>query len=172
MLARVSSDLHRYDDVERRFCDADTGLGQRERGRALVAKLLGLPAPLTSGGLRYDLSFFSGGIGVLDRLHVALPCGTAEVDAIVARLGLATPEEAVADAVWRDDFEWLIGDDEEDPQPLRARVAAFVAEERADFQPGPDERARVWFSRDSGVNAWSLLYEQDGWLCLIAREQG
>ncbi|WP_143141149.1 hypothetical protein [Nannocystis exedens] len=169
----MSDSLHRYDDVERRFCDADRDLRQRERGLALVARLLGLPALETTDGLRYDLRYFSGGIGVIDRLHVALPCGAAEVDAIVARLGLVTPEDAVADAAWREDFEWFVSDEDgEGLLPLRARVVAFLAEKRADFQPRPDERARVWFARSSNVNTWSVVYEQDGTLCLAAYDQG
>jgi hypothetical protein len=173
MLGRVSSELHPYDDVERRFCDADEDPSRCQRGLALVAGLLGLPAPRRVDGLRYDLRYYSGGTGVFDRHHVALPCDAAEVDVIVARLGLATPEDAVADAGWREEFEWFIGGDDEGVlPPLRARVVAFVVGERADFQPVPDERARVWFFRGSDVNAWALVYEQDGRLCLIAQEHG
>lgn len=169
----MPSDLHRYDGVERRFCDGDRNPWQRERGLVLVGELLGSPALRVARGLRYDLRYFSGGIGAIDRHHVALPCGAAEVDAVVARLDVATPDEAAADAAWRDEFEWLIGgDDDEPPPPLRDRVVAFIAEERNEFQPAPDAHARVWFSRGSGINAWCLLYEQAGWLCLIAYEQG
>ena len=164
-------DLHPYDGKERRFRHDDADSSQRDRARALVARLLGLAAPPPPEGLRYDLCFYSGGIGVLDRLHVALPCAPAEVDAIVARLGLATPEAAVADAAWCGDFNWLVRDEDE-PLPLRAAVAVFIEKQRADFQPSPEERSRVWFFPESGVNAWLLVYEQDGELGYIAFEQG
>lgn len=166
----MSSDLHPYDGVDRRFRDDDPDAARRDRGRELAARLLGLDAPAAE--LRYDLNFYSGGIGVLDRLYVALPCSPAQADAIVARLGFVTPEAAVADARWREVFEWLIGGDNEEGLSLRALVTAFVAESRAEFQPAPDERARVWFAPDSGVNAWQLVYAQDGSLCLIAYDQG
>jgi len=164
-------DLHPYDGKERRFRHDDADPSQRVRDLALVARVLGLPAPPPSEGLRYDLRFYSGGMGILDRLHVALPCAPAEVDALVARLGLATPEAAVADEAWREDFEWLVLDEDE-PRSLQAAVAAFIEENRTELQPSSDEHARVWFSRESGVNAWSLVYEQDGVLSLIAFNQG
>jgi hypothetical protein len=62
--------------------------------------------------------------------------------------------------------------DEDVPGPLGASVVAFVEQERAPHQPAPNERSRVWFSRDSGVNSWSLGYEQDGDLCYIGFDQG
>lgn len=164
-------ELHPYDGQERRFRHDDAEARRIARGRALVAELLGLPAPPASADLRYDLRFYSGGIGVLDRLHIALPCAPAEVDAIVARLRLVTPEAAVADAAWRDEFEWLVHG-EDAPRSLRTAVAAFVEAERAAFQPRPEAEARVWFAPDSGANAWSLVYEQGGELCLIAFDQG
>lgn len=170
MLAGVSDNLHPYDDVERRFRDDDDDPSRRARGRDLVARLLGGTA-VPAAGLRYDFSFYSGGIGVIDRLYVALPCGAAEVDAIVARLGWLTPEASVADASWREHFLWLLGVEDEE-RPLRALVGEFIAEQRTDFQPVPDEQARVWFESYSGVNSWALLYEQDGRLCLIGYDQG
>lgn len=167
----MRGDLHPYDDIERRFRDDDVDPSRLARGRELVADLLGLSRPPASAGLRYDLSFYSGGTGCLDRLRIALPCAAAEVDAIVARRGHATPEALVADPTTREEFEWLVRGDDDD-QTLRAALQEFIAGERADFQPLPDEGARVWFERGSDVNSWLLLYEQDGRLCLICFDQG
>lgn len=168
ILAGVSGELHPYDDVERRFCDGDEHPSRRARGRELVARLLGV-AEVSAAGLRYDLSFYSGGIGVIDRLHVALPCGAVEVDAIVARGGFVTSEVAVASAP--DDFEWLDPEGGE-PRTTRELIVGLVDDERADFQPRLDGRGRAWFAPESNVNTWTLLYEQDGRLCLIGRDQG
>ena len=61
--------LHPYDNVERRYRHTD---GTRGEGRDVVAQVLGLPKP-PAGELLFDLSFFSGRIGVLDRLAIAFP---------------------------------------------------------------------------------------------------
>ncbi|MDC3958353.1 hypothetical protein KEG38_31140 [Polyangium jinanense] len=164
-----TDDLHPYDDIVRRFHHDDTDELLRARGLALVARLLRLPS-LPPLGLRYDMYFYSGGIGISDQIHISLPCTPTETNAIIARLGFATPEEAVADEAWRDDFEFLVLDGN-DTEPLHTAVAAFVEEHRAEFQPPPDEPMRTWFSRESGPNAWSLVYEREGVLSFLALEQ-
>ena len=164
-------DLHPYDGQTRRFHHHDGDPSCRARGLALVARVLRLSAPPPSEGLRYDLSFHSGGTGIFDQLHVAFPCAPAEVDAIVARLRFVTPEDAIADEESREQLENLLLD-EDKPRSLRAAVIAFLEEHRTDLLPRPDEHARVWFSPDSGVNAWSVVYEQDGEQCFIAFDQG
>jgi hypothetical protein len=136
-----------------------------------VVKVLRLQAPPPVAGLRYHLSFHSGGTGIFDRLHIVLPRTPAEVEAIVARLQLVTPEVAAVDAEWHEQFENLVLDEDE-PRPLRAAVTAFLEENRSEILPRPGEDARVWFSPDSGVNSWSVVYEQGGDLCFVAFDQG
>jgi hypothetical protein len=165
------NDLHPYDGQERRFLHDDRDPAKLARAHGLVARLLRLPAPPPLDGLQYDMRFYSGGMGSSDRIRIALPRTPAEVDALVAARRLATPEEAVADAAMRDDFEFVVLH-EEDPQPLRVAVAAFVMEHRAEFQPIPEENSRVWFSRDTGPNAWTVVYEREGVLALIADDDG
>jgi hypothetical protein len=164
-------DLLPYDNKERRFRHDDADNAKRARGLGLVARLLGLAAPPPAEGLRYDMRFFSGGIGVIEQIHIAFPCAPAEVDAIVARLRFVTPEAALADKAMRDDFEYVVIREEE-PRPLGEAVAAFIEENRTEIQPRPDARARAWFSQETGPNAYSLVYEQDGELAFIAYNQG
>jgi hypothetical protein len=163
-------DLHPYDGKTRRFRHDDPEASRRVHGSALVARLLGLPGPRGPEGVRYDLSFLSDGAGVYDRLYIALRCAPTEVDATVARLGLATPEAIMADEIWRADFEHLVLD--EDPRPLRDAAVAFVERERADFQARPGASARIWFCRGDTVNGWSVVYEEGGELCFIGFDQG
>ena len=164
-------DLHPYDNKDRRFRHDDVDPSQRLRASKVIARVLALPSPPPSEGLRYNLSFYSGGLGIVDRLAITFPCSPAEVDAIVARLQFVTPEIAVTDAAAREGLENLVLDEDE-PQSLRTGMRAFVEKERAEFQPPPGERSRVWFSPDSGVNFWSLVYEQDGLLHFIDFDQG
>src|SRR5262249_38926455 len=143
-----------------RHDDADPS--QLVCGRALVARLVGLQArALPLDGLRYDLRYYSGGIGVLDRLHIALPCAPLCVDAVVAGLGLLTIEAIMADDAQREEIAWLVSGDDE-PSSLAAAAVSFIDEQRAEIQPKPNEQARIWFAPESGVNTWSLVYEQDG----------
>ncbi|MCX4244051.1 hypothetical protein [Paraliomyxa miuraensis] len=169
-----ADDLHPYDGRERRFRHDDAEPEARRRGRALVGQLLGLAAVPEAKDLRYDLSFYSGGIGVIDRLHVAMPCTRAEVEVIVTRLGMLEPGVLLAheDQDVREEIAWLLLD-EEHPQRLPAEsVAAFIEEHRAELQPGPGDSLRAWLSPDSNVNAWTLVYEVDGELAYVAYDQG
>ena len=145
--------LHPYDGVTRRFRhdDADPAYG-----RELVARIVGVPAD----GAHYDLSFYSGGIGVLDHLAISLPGHAVEVAA-----GLEMLEASAA--LGNEPIAWLVSGDE--PATLAA-VIAFVDEHRAAFQPPATDR--VWFDRDADVNTWSLVYATDGWVHYLAYDQG
>lgn len=165
-------DLHPYDGRDRVFAHDDADPGQRARGRALVARLLGLAAPPAEAGLRYALSFFSGGIGVLDRMHVAMPCAADHAEAIATAAGMWTLERLWADDELRPEIEWLVHDEEHPERSPQERLAAFIEDERSPFQPPPHAGMRAWLLPHSGVNAWSLLYAVDGELAFIGYDQG
>lgn len=167
-----AEDLHPYDGRTRRLRHEDADPEQRARGRALVARLLGLPAPPAEDGLRYSLSFHSGGIGVLDRLHVAMPCTWQQAEAIATRAGMITPAAVQADDEARGEIEWLVHDDDHPERTLAEALAAFIDQERVGFQPRPHAEARVWLAPESGVNAWTIVYAVDGVLAFIGYDQG
>ena len=144
-------DLHPYDGATRRFrhddADQTVGLEVIRRIRAIPAKLF------------YDLSFYSGGIGIIDSLHIS---------------ALTDPAPLVADWLrWpdaNDEILWLIGADEETPADTALRQ--FVAHHRApEFQPAPTT-LDVWFEPQSGVNSWALVYVEGGFLHYLAYDQG
>jgi len=163
-------DLHPYDGRTRCFGHDDAEPEHRARGCALVARLLGLPAPPATEGLCYSLSFHSGGSGVLDRLHVTMPSTEQAVEVIATRLGLVTLEAMQAEA--RGELEWLVHDDEHPERTLAEALAAFIDRERAKFQPSPRAEARVWLAPESDVNTWTLVYAVDGELAFLAYDQG
>ena len=66
-------DIPPYDNKEYRFRDEDSST---QAGRQRVAALLGLPNAPSPEGLRFDLSFFSGGIGVYDKHAIAMNAST------------------------------------------------------------------------------------------------
>lgn len=160
-------DLHPYDGKERRYRHTDSDVAP---GVRIVMGLLHLPAPPSASGLMYDLSFYSGGIGVVDRLAITLPREDTSAP-ILARLPCKPPEEVASDPSCRDDFLWLI-DDEEDPLPVRAAAARFINEHRREFQPECQVSSSMWFMTESGVNAWTALWETDGLLSYLSYDQG
>src|SRR5262245_35665354 len=97
MCWRATVNLHPYDNVERRFRHTDETRGE---GREVVAHVLRLPDS-PAGELLFDMSFFSGGIGVLDRVAIALPADAALWSSVVTSLHGRTPEEATAEEPWR-----------------------------------------------------------------------
>jgi len=168
MLVGGMDDLHPYDGVTRRFRDSDTDPARVSRGRGLVKSLLRMPS--LPAGLRYDFSFLSDGCGVFDRLYAAFPCAVDEGEAIAARAGYLALD-GPWDASDRADLEWLVSL-EDFPGGLVEAVAAFVAEQRTEFQRPVGAGMRVWFASNSGVNGWALLYAADGELAYIAYEHG
>jgi hypothetical protein len=152
----MSVELHPYDGVERRFRDGDTG-EMLERGRALVRQIL---QHEVAPGTRWDLSFYSGGIGVMDHLYIRLPCSRTEADAIIGGLGFITPE------CTHEEIVWLVACHDEWSQEA---VAEFIRASKSAFQPEADV---VYFEPSSGVNSWAVLYYADAALSYIAFDQG
>jgi hypothetical protein len=161
-------DLHPYDNKERRYRHTDSEMSD---GIRIVTKLLCLFSPPPAIGLLYDLSFFSGGIGVVDKLAITLPTENISVPSIVASLQFKSPEDAVSDAGWKDDFLWLV-DDEDDPLPVRGAVARFINENRSGFQPQCGASDLIWFEAESNVNHWTALWETEGALSYLSYDQG
>ena len=158
-----------YDGVERRYRDGDA---DRAEGLAAVAEVLQLQEPPPAGGLRYDLSFYSGGIGVLDKLAIALPATDAMWRQIVTGLGANAPE-ALANAADRrdaDDFRWLIRCDE--PVDVRTAASRFVDRERAAFQPPCTTSDELLFVPQSTVNDWSVIWRTSDTISFSSFSQG
>lgn len=161
-------DLHPYDGKERRYRHTDADLRE---GIRLVTQLIYLPTPPPRLGLLYDLSFYSGGIGILDRLAITLPLQLPQTLGVVAGLRASTPDDALSDPGWRDDFLWLV-DDEDNPLPPRAAAARFIHENRREFQPECDASSAIWFEPVSNVNAWTALWHSHDLLSYLAYDQG
>jgi hypothetical protein len=160
-------DLHPYDNVERRYRHTD---GTRDEGRKVVAQVLGLPEP-PAGELLFDMSFFSGGIGVLDRLAIALPADPALWSSVVKSLRCRTPEEASADESWLGDLLWLLTGDKE-RIPIRPAAARFINRERREFQTECVPTSRILFGYESDVNDWVVLWGDDARLNYLGYSQG
>lgn len=160
-------DLHPYDNVERRFSHTDAA---RTEGRSVVARVLRLPAPPT-GELLYDLSFFSGGIGVLDHLAITLPADPALWSQITASHRGHTPEAAAWDDEWARELIWLLTGEEGDV-PIRPAAVQFVNRHRREFQTECTLASRILFEYPSDVNDWTAVWGDDTWLNYLGYSQG
>lgn len=160
-------DLHPYDNVERRYRHTDEA---RDEGRAVVARLLNLPEP-PAGEVLFDLSFFSGGIGVLDHLAITLPADPVVWSSVVGSLRGRTPEEASADEPRAGELIWLLTGDEEDV-PIRAAAVGFINQQRREFQDECGPTSRILFGYGSNVNDWVVLWGDGTRLNYLGYSQG
>jgi hypothetical protein len=160
--------LHPYDGVERRFRHTDT---EHEAGLAIVARLLGLPTLPPSHVILYDLSFYSGGIGVLDKLAITLRADQSIWASVSAALAARTPEQALHDPEWADDLAWLLFDDEQ-PAELGELAARFINQERRAFQTECHPASQILLAEGSGVNWWLALWGDDATLNYLSYDQG
>jgi hypothetical protein len=157
------SELHPYDGKERRFHHDDA---QRDEGLALVARFLKLPSAPPAA--RYDMRFFSGGIGIFDHIAIAIEADHAEALRIVSQCGYVAP--AAAAGAWREELELLVGADES--APFAAALVTFVADARRELQPAYAHGNPIWFEPDSDVNHWGVMWHADGVLAHLAYDQG
>lgn len=158
---------HAYDNVEYRFRHTDP---DPLRGLALVQDLLRLPRPPALEATRYDLSFHSGGMGVLDRHAVALDMDLPGWVRSLRLLDAVALDEACGDEEWREDLLWLI-EREQDASPRDAAIR-FINEARQPFQPECTATSAIFFGRWSNVNDWTVLWQCGSTINLLAYSQG
>ena len=163
----MTRNLHPYDNVERRYRHGDA---TRVEGYDVVAEVLGLPEP-PAGELLFDLSFFSGGIGVVDRLAISVPADPILWSRVVKSLRCRTPEEASAEESWLEQLMWLLTAGKE-KIPVRHAAVGFINRERRDFQTECMPENRILFGYESDVNDWVALWGDDRRLNYLGYSQG
>jgi hypothetical protein len=152
--------LHPYDGVERRFRHTDA---DPETGLALVAKLLSIEVPIeVRREALYNLSFYSGVVGVVDHLAITIPADPGVWQEVVDKLQLRTPQQASEDASWADDFAWLVCSD----------AVEFLNSERQPFQDPCEASGRIYFQQSSDVNHWIAVWGCDQRLHYLSYDQG
>lgn len=80
--------LHDYQGIRHRFKDDDLDPKLLERGQAIIIEILKLPSLIDVSLIRYDLSFYSGGIGIIDKLFIKLSCNNIKASEIISSLKL------------------------------------------------------------------------------------
>ena len=162
-------ELHPYDGVERRFRHTDQ---DGSAGLGVVAQLLHLSKPPAADQVLYDLSFYSGGIGVIDHLGIKLIAADSDIwSEVTSALAAKTPEQALTDAAWAHDFRWLLTGEK---ALVCGREAAvnFINSERHEFQSICLSTGRIYFVEGSDVNYWVAIWGDDTTLNYLGYDQG
>jgi hypothetical protein len=159
-----------YDNTEYRYRHTDPDRGS---GIARLAGLLGLPPAFDGRGARYDLSFFSGGIGVFDRCAATLPADDALWKAVLAARPAKTPEDIAADPdpACAEGFLLLVRR-EDSARDVRTAAVAFINAERRDFQTECRGSDTVLFLPESDANSWFALWGTDTEMNIRSFDQG
>ncbi len=160
--------VHTYDNKEYRYRHSDR---DRREGLTKVARLLGLAGVPDQSGLFYDLSFFSGGIGIYDQLAVTMPANAAVWTAVLDAKPVNTPEAIKADPAYAEEFLWLVCG-EDTSLELRAAGAAFINRGKRAFQTECRASDKILFDPCSGVNDWLVIWGTDDVLNCMAFSQG
>jgi hypothetical protein len=158
-----------YDNKDYRYGHSDA---DRRQGLARVAELLGLASVHDQSGLLYDLRFYSGGIGVLDRLAVTMPANAAVWADVMKARPVKAPEDIIAgDRLAAEGF-LLLARRDDTGLDARAAAAAFINREKREFQASCRPSDRILFSPESDGNDWFALWGTDDLLHCLAFSQG
>jgi len=158
--------MRKYDNVDYRFRSSDA---KSEKAVETISGILGfLP---DTNMLEYDLNFFSGGIGVDDRLAFSCAVAPDTLEVAVRNLRLVSPEEALSDPVWAEDFIWLVKH-QGDATSIRLSSANFINSKRRPFQSQCNESLAMFFAQQSDVNTWTAVWVSENKLNYLYADQG
>jgi hypothetical protein len=157
--------MREYDNIEYRY---KTGDANCERALKFASSTLGF-APDTAR-LKFDLSFFSGGIGVLDKLAFSCFVGPEQWEPLIGRLNLVAPHAAMNDAGWREDFAWLVKHTESGS--VEESCCAFINAEKKGFQGTCTPGDGIFFFKGSDVNSWTAVWGSGGEVNYLYFDQG
>ena len=144
--------MREYDGIEKRYRKSDLDL---DKNIELVEDLLGFCPDVEQ--LDFDLSFYSGGIGVYDKLAISCLHSSNGLLLTKEKYNLMTPEEAIKDLIWAEDFEWLVKGDNDDADYLVSTVN-FINDNKAEFQDVCLQDSKIYFSYESNVNHWAVVW--------------
>jgi hypothetical protein len=170
--------LHNYDG-RHRFKDDDLDPRLLERGKAIIIEILKLPSFVDISLDRYDLSFYSGGIGIIDKLFIQLSCNNSKASEIISSLKLVNVTNDDLDLDLRDYLISNIIDEEESEDSVNIcaliennKISQFVNEEKADFQDIISVDSLIYFNQTTGPNHGEIIYYVNGNLNYIFYDYG
>jgi hypothetical protein len=144
--------MRKYDGIKYSYKHSDhDSVKNYER----VKNILGFLPPLN--GLSFDLSFYSGGIGILDKLAISCKVNREQWDIVRKKLTLHSPETALLMDCWAEEFVWLI-DAEGEEGNINQFASEFINSNKREFQEPCSPTSEIYFSYQSGVNNWTAVW--------------
>lgn len=153
-----------YDGIDYRYTNSDA---DKESAIGIIQNILGF-VPETDG-LDYSLNFFSGGIGVDDRLAIRCKFCPSDWPLVVGKLNLKHPSEALANPDWGEDFAWLVSNGE---ALSDADFCSFVNANKREFQDSLPLENTPFFTDESNVNTWCVVWIVENRLNYLSFDQG
>ena len=160
------TDIHPYDGIDYRYSSSDAN---KEKAILIIKNILGF-APETNE-LDYSLNFYSGGIGVDDRLAIRCRFIPSNWPLVISKLNLKRPSEALSNPDWGKDFAWLVSDDET-PSNVEEDCCNFVNTQKKVFQDTASSKDTLLFTDESNVNSWCVVWVVDDNLNYLSFDQG
>ena len=155
-----------YDGIDYHYKHDDA---KQAESIQIIANLIGFqPVP---DGLFYSLNFYAGGTGVDDRLAVQCRIDEASWTIAAQKLRLRHYVDAAQDPAWGEDFRWLIGA-EDVHDAVDQYCYQFINSNKRDFQDRADENWNIFFSDESDVNAWCVVWQANDRLNYLSFDQG
>ncbi|TYL44650.1 hypothetical protein [Dickeya sp. ws52] len=158
--------MHSYDGIDYQYSSNET---EREKAIRIIANILGFQ-PLTTD-LDYSFNFYSGGSGINDRL--AIRCLYVESDwpKIIKTLCLNQISEISEHPLWKEDFLWLIGAEGAE-LALENHCFQFINNQKLELQDMADKRWEIFFSNESDINSWCVVWHDGTHLNYLSFVQG
>lgn len=155
-----------YDGVEHRYSSDDM---RPENAIGEISNLLGYrPSPEE---LAYSLSFYAGRIGVDDRLAVRCRYEESFWPDVVQHLRLIALDQAESDELSFEGLRWLF-ELEDAPAPLGLHALQFINSHKHTFQDTATDTTQVFFTRESDVNSWCVVWRSERSLNYLSFDQG
>lgn len=117
------------------------------------------------------MSFYAGGAGVDDRL--AVRCRYRDIDwpVVSQRLRLVGIKEAADNSEWIEELRWLVAA-KNSAALLDEQCVRFINAEKHDFQDEADNQWEVFFTDESDVNSWCVVWRNSHHLNYLSFDQG
>jgi len=155
-----------YDGIDYRYSNNDP---EQEKAIGVIANILGFRPSATDLG--YALNFYAGGSGIDDRLAIRCLYVASDWPSIARTLRLKRVSEVSSDPDWEEAFRWLI-DAEDIEKSLEIHSLRFINKKKLEFQDIADERWEVFFSNESDVNSWCVVWCDNIHLNYMSFDQG
>ena len=171
--------LHDYQGIRYHFKDDDLDPRLLERGQAIIIETLKLPSLIDVSPIEYDLSFYSGGMGIIDNVFMKLSCNSTKVSEIISSLKLVNVANDNLDLDLRDYLIWDTTDGEELEDSVdictlieNNKISQLINEQKADFQDMACVDTSIYFDENTGSNNGKIVYYLNGNLNYIFYDYG